>query len=156
MPPKPRTLTTSSGETDTITNWATRTGLKQDTIRRRIREGLSADDAITPGWRKRNNAPVITWNGRSETITNWSKETGVPISTIKRRLSRGCSEGQILGFEPLPGKLYLDGQRVTLAEASRKIGICPEAIRYRLVSGWKPEEVVSVPNLRRRKSAASS
>lgn len=154
MSPKPRTLTTSSGESDTLTNWATRTGLKKATITRRIREGLSVDEAVNPGVLEKRNSQRLTWGGKTQTIAKWSEETGLKVSTIKRRSSRGCTDGQSLGFEPLPGKLYVDGKRVTLREASQKAGISPEGIRQRLTNGWSPEEAVSLPNLRKNRTCS--
>lgn len=86
-------MLTARGETKAINDWARDVGINCKTIRGRLDNGWSADDAIfTPAGSLRNkSAKVVEYNGESHTILEWSEITGLYKELIRSRLSHGWS-----------------------------------------------------------------
>lgn len=142
---KPYILTTSDGQSDTVTNWAAKTGIKRRTILGRIQQGWSVDEALKP-----LDADYLTANGERLSVAEWARRTGIYEQTIHSRVKRGWSDEQALGMIPPPpksGTLEFQGEFLTMAEIARRLGISHEALRQRLLSGWKPEDAFSLGNV---------
>lgn len=133
---KARTLTTSDGQTDTVANWAAKTGIKKTTIMERINRGWSPDDALKPV-----DANYLTANGERLSIAEWSRRTGIGEDAIRRRVKRGWSDEAALEMAPPPPTVP------SRAEIARRLGISPEALRQRLLNGWNPDDAFSLGNV---------
>lgn len=134
-------LTKSDGETDTLRNWAKRTGLSCATIMYRINtKGMSIDDAFKPV----SGKLLLTIDGITLSSLEWSKKTGIPNQTIKRRLESGWTDSQALGFSPQPDVLEFRGELLTKAQIARKLGITSSALGHRIKSGWSHEDAFSI------------
>lgn len=138
MPPrnKPIILTKSDGETDTLRNWAKRTGLASTTIMYRINtKGMSIDDALNPD----SGKLFLTIDGETLSTVEWSKKTGILSGTIKNRMKNGWTDSQVLGFSPPPETMGFQGEFLKQAQIARKLGISAEALRQRIKKGWNPK-----------------
>lgn len=82
---------TIGGETKTIAQWASFSGVSKGTIWLRAEKGKTGADLICPPWRgvrKNGRSGHITHNGITDTIAGWSKRTGIGASTIAMRLTK--------------------------------------------------------------------
>lgn len=86
---------TYNGETHSLSVWGRLkpNGLNYDTLRSRLRDGWSVDDAFsTPKCSfDDDTGDIITINGESHNVTHWCNITGISKSTFYRRLKRGWS-----------------------------------------------------------------
>lgn len=79
---------TAFGKTKTLVEWASETGLKRETIARRLNIGQSPEKALRPNLSKPGKArSVICPAGEFETITDCAKATGKSISTVYGRIN---------------------------------------------------------------------
>ena len=67
--------------------WAKVSGLAEVTLRRRIADGMTMEQAIAKGKGRESWAETITYNGVTDTFKGWSERTGIPERTLRVRLS---------------------------------------------------------------------
>lgn len=86
MPGRPAKVYTHNGQSKTLTQWATETGMPLPTLRRRLRSGMSFERAITrkPG----KQAALYTVNGVSKTLQEWADHIGITYFALIKRLHR--------------------------------------------------------------------
>jgi hypothetical protein len=136
MAPKERILTKSTGESDTVGNWAIKTGLKKGTILQRLNSGKTEDEALIPLLRMKKGI-TLEVDGEELTIPEFSKKFKLDRGTVRRRHSGGWSVDQILGREPSP---RLANSKTLIA---KKLGISHQALSQRLQNGWLPEDALT-------------
>ncbi len=91
-------LVTAFGKTQMVSDWAAETGIKRETICRRLNDGWWPENALSKpaatvryGWdgsgkqRRRN----ITANGKTMCLAAWALEVGIPAKALQHRLNRG-------------------------------------------------------------------
>lgn len=79
---------TVRGETDILAGWSRRTGLKERTIAKRLKDGWSAEDAIlTPLSATRRKYVWRTPDGDFDTITQAAVHHDIPLRTASSRFS---------------------------------------------------------------------
>lgn len=84
---------TYNGETKTAEEWAESIGIKSQTLRKRIYDGLDIEQVMLP---KNIHVVVLTYNGESHTIKEWSEIIGVQAKTIYERYRKGLPIEKIL------------------------------------------------------------
>ena len=90
-------LIAHDGHTLTLAEWAERTGIGLNTIRKRLKHGWSTADAMTtPPRRRAQNRGPICHNGRTMSLTDWSREGTLSANTIATRLARGWSTSEAI------------------------------------------------------------
>ncbi|WGR62518.1 hypothetical protein E3U26_17315 (plasmid) [Paracoccus ferrooxidans] len=91
---------THQGETLTISEWADRLNLQPDTIRIRLKNGASIEEALSADKRhtvRKDRQPRwITYNGETRTVKDWSQRLGLKPVTIHYRLYRGATAAEAL------------------------------------------------------------
>lgn len=87
---------THNGATKTAADWAEELGMSQKTIARRIREGMTPEQALTPPRTTR----YIQHDGKRMTPTEWAKFHGWEDGIVLRRLRRGWSEIDAVTIPP--------------------------------------------------------
>lgn len=104
--------------------------------------------------RNKGNNALIEYNGERCCATEWGERLGIKHDTISHRLKAGWTVAQSLGFEPPPagtrGQRYIEfrGQRKSIAEWSRHLGLCDKLLGHRLNKlGWTVEKALSTPVL---------
>ena len=152
-----------NGEALTMAQWAERTGISPLTIRSRLRLGWPLERALTEPLRKdmpkaersrrpraERKARRINFDGLSLTCSEWAERTGIAYHTLKRRLQNGWSVERALTEPthtkcgPAPRLIELNGDKLTVAEWSRRLGIHEDALRNRLIRpGWTLERALT-------------
>lgn len=91
-------------------------------------------------------------NGESHTLDEWEKISGLTKETIRQRIRNGWSEDDVLivpkrgedGFYTQQSKrIEFNGEKHTISEWSRIIGISEATIRSRIIKGLNTEEILS-------------
>ncbi len=77
---------THNGETLTIAEWAERGGIRQDTLRYRLKHGWDIDRAI---YAPLTEYPTYEMNGKSQMLQQWADEFGIDHQTLRARLKYG-------------------------------------------------------------------
>lgn len=77
------TVITIDGVERTVKEWSEISGIKGDTIRLRLRKGITGADLIAPVKK------TVTINGETHTWSDWSRITGVSYNAIKNRYYKG-------------------------------------------------------------------
>lgn len=88
---------TYNGETHSLSEWGRLkpNGLGYETLRSRLRDGWSVDDAFSKSYTGDHEDKVgtlITVNGETHNVTWWCRKTGIDKSTFYRRLKNGWSK----------------------------------------------------------------
>lgn len=76
-----------SGEYRSISEWAAYFNVSRKFLRKKIREGMSMEQAIS-GFRRLR---TITFQGRTKTVSEWCADTGLTESALSGRIRRGWS-----------------------------------------------------------------
>lgn len=91
---------THQGETLTISEWAERLNLQPNTIRIRIKNGASIEEALStdklPTEPKGRQPRWITHDGETRTVKDWSQRLGLKPVTIHYRLRKGATAAEAL------------------------------------------------------------
>lgn len=77
-----------------LKDWALELGLKESTIKNRLRLKMPTAEVLFPGLK--HNSVLITYKGETKTPKEWSAEVDIPEKTIKRRYFRNWSPEKIL------------------------------------------------------------
>lgn len=77
---------TVNGQTHTAAEWAEIIGVKEDTLRRHMKNGMSMAEAIAY---KYEAEKLYTAHGRAQTMRQWAAESGIPAGTLRCRMYRG-------------------------------------------------------------------
>jgi lambda repressor-like predicted transcriptional regulator len=97
---------------------------------------------------KTNNV-LLTHNGQTKVLTEWARQAGVSLSTLKERLARGwpLSEAVTMGPRQMERKgqaLHeMNGERRTLKDWSKAVGLNPATVQCRLQRGWSLEKALT-------------
>jgi crotonobetainyl-CoA:carnitine CoA-transferase CaiB-like acyl-CoA transferase len=73
------------GKTMNLADWARELGITKETIKRRLKNGWSLNDALDPTT-KNPHLRYLTFNGKTQTLTQWARELGVRVQVLKNRL----------------------------------------------------------------------
>ena len=82
---------TANGTTLIMADWENATGLSTRTIRSRIKNGMSAEEAVSKppsnrSWRHGHLPKMIEFQGRTQTVAKWANEINVKLGTLLARL----------------------------------------------------------------------
>lgn len=81
-------LITSRGKTQTLTEWASETGLKRETIARRLNSGSSPEEALSSNMRRPGRVRIVICpKGSFETISDCARALGMSISGVHHRIN---------------------------------------------------------------------
>jgi lambda repressor-like predicted transcriptional regulator len=72
---------------------AERLGLRQDTLRNRLRAGWSDVEAVNPNFVR--PARLVEYEGQRLTVAEVARRTGIPVETLHGRLRTGWSDAEI-------------------------------------------------------------
>lgn len=87
---RPPILMTVSGVTKPLQQWAADNGLNLNTLRKRLKRGLSPEEALaTPA---QNKTRLITIDGDTRSLAEWLQQYDRSDVTFYRRIARGYSE----------------------------------------------------------------
>lgn len=91
--PDNRVMITHDGKTQCIADWARDIGIKENTLRVRLKKGWSVEKALLGS--VRNTHRYIEHNGITKTIGEWATYSGLDESTIRRRLEMGITDDRL-------------------------------------------------------------
>lgn len=94
---------THNGITQTLGEWATTHGLSLQTLRHRLLDDWSIEEALTTPARPLNATDiptVFTHNGVTQSLAAWAKHAGMSYTTLYRRLFRGIPFDEALSTPP--------------------------------------------------------
>lgn len=94
---------TINGIKKSLPDWADETGISQDLIRNRLKEGWSGGKLLHPII---DPSRSVTINGKTMNIKAWSKEVGIRESAFRQRLEKGWTEEQLLLKKQRPRQVY--------------------------------------------------
>lgn len=143
---RPSIMLTLNGETHSRPEWANLTGIPLSTIRGRLKNGDSVEQALslnrTPALRKRKKIICLTISGETLPLTEWAKRTSLPAHLVLYRYHTGRSHPDCLLPPALYGrnKLTIDGQTDSVLGWARKLSISKSAIYSRLRRGLSDAE----------------
>jgi hypothetical protein len=93
-------MVTLGGETHAVAEWCRRLNLQDSVVYRRIKAGMSIEDALT---KSRYKAHLISLNGMTLNVAQWTAKMGFKDTTIFDRLKYGWTEYEAV-MTPVGGK----------------------------------------------------
>lgn len=141
---------TFRGKTLNALQWERETGIGSGTICYRIKQGWSAEKALTtpPGGAINTGVPTYTHNGETMSLRNWVKRVGLTDQVFYTRLSKGWSVEEALFTpreRPYRTEITFGGETLCLRQWSIRTGIDATVIKERLNRGWTIEESLTTP-----------
>lgn len=129
------TMLEHDGERLSVKEWAARIGIKPGSLTDRLKV-MTAEEALTrpaPTTQPRDlKALTLTYQGETRSLVEWSEKTGIPIKRLLDRLDRGFSPEEILSPRRAGlATVEIDGQKMTVKEAARKLGIAENSLYHR-------------------------
>ena len=91
---RPPTLMTVRGVTKPLQQWAAKNGLHPNTIRKRLRRGLSPEQAVAKS--TKNTSRRITIDGDTRSLAEWLRHYNRDGATFYWRFARGYSEQEAI------------------------------------------------------------
>jgi len=86
-------LVTWRGKTMTVVAWAERLGLKEDTLRRRLKMWPLKQAMTLQLWSRRGpKGRELIVDGKTMLVVEWAKVVGLHVRTVYARLERGYSD----------------------------------------------------------------
>lgn len=100
-------------------------------------------------YRRKNYLPPISVDGQLYGIAEASLAFGVAHGTITLRIEQGWTPRQSIGLDPSPSAPSLNWTfngvvYQSMAAISKRFGIATSVIRYRIKTGWTPEQIVGL------------
>lgn len=157
---------TIEGETKSLNEWAKISNVKPDTIRRRLKIGISGRDLLLPAWclprpkrqpetKKEPSYMLITIDGVSKTVSEWAEISGIKPNTIRQRYNDGISERFLLSpprsFSPQTArKVEINGETKTISEWCKENNIKQSTFIKRLKCGVGGLDLISPADKTRR------
>lgn len=92
---------------------------------------------VTEQGNNRSTNVQVTINGETKTVTQWATASGIKRHTIFNRLKRGL-KGSALLEPPKDNTRFavIGGRRMSVGDHAKRLGICKNALQFRLKSGW--------------------
>lgn len=87
---RPAKLYTVNGMTRSLSYWADQAGIQQPTLRRRIKRGVTMEQALAVTLGERTRA-VHTIDGTSKTLHEWADHAGIKYNALIARIHKGRS-----------------------------------------------------------------
>lgn len=126
-------LVTINKETNTISGWCRKTGIRRCVYRQRIQLGWDIARALTEPANIKEGR-TVTHLGKTLTLKEWAKETGLEYKTIVARDRKGEKPPHI--FRPSQIKLIeFEGRSMTITDWGRLLGKNISTLRERLNNG---------------------
>ena len=140
------------GETHSMSAWARQLGCSVSQLSKRLRSGMSVEEALTKPFTKRNQGRVggqlIEFQGKKQSLSEWAREKGISFSTLYGRLRKGWSVERMLsadtGGNADVRRLEYKGKVQTISEWARELGMSRGLIYDRLRKGWCIDRVLGV------------
>lgn len=83
-------LVTHNGQSRTLVEWSEIYGIKTVTLIKRLRSGMSFEDAVArPVAKRKTFRKGLTFGGETKTLTAWAEQYGISLYVLSDRLSRG-------------------------------------------------------------------
>lgn len=165
-------MLTHNGETHDLNQWSKIIGISKQTLRNRHRYGWPTERILTtmkhsrstqpkPKAKPKSTAKLLTHEGHTRTIAKWSKATGIPQTILHMRERMGWSAERILTTPYTPRgtvivQLTYEGQTLTIAEWSERLGLAVATIKQRLRNGLPIARVLSAEVRRGRPRGVAS
>ncbi len=138
------------GETHSMSAWARQLGCSVSQLSKRLRSGMSVEEALTKPFTKRNQGCVggqlIEFQGKKQSLSEWAREKGINFSTLYGRLRKGWSVERMLSADT---EGHADGRRLeykgkvqTISEWASELGMSRGLIYDRLRKGWCIDRVL--------------
>lgn len=128
--------------TRTVAQWARLVGLRAVTLRTRLRDGWTAEAAVTTPAR---SAEILTVEGESKTLEAWAAHTGIAIFTLRSRLQKGWPPTAVISRPVRRTLLTLRGRTMNVAAWARERRISEAVLRARLDLGWDARRALTTP-----------
>jgi len=134
------------GKKMTLIEWVRDTGHAPDVIKKRLKRGLSIEEALYKGSiAKHGEDSIFEAFGESKTLGEWGKIKGLKVSTIRSRLLKNIPIEEALCSEIRPGKrITAFGKSLKISEWESEAGIDRGTLFNRLKRGWTPEEALTL------------
>lgn len=147
---------TVNGITGTITELSNYYGVNHNTVRTRLRKGLTLDKALSDSPLGSPSYPEeFVVKGVKGSLKNLSNHFGINYSTLMRRVSKGMSLEEALTKKPRSGvyprtrkrgKVYtVESISGTIEELSKHYGVNYGTVRTRLFNGMSLEKALLTP-----------
>lgn len=92
-------LVSMGGKVRSVRDWAMRNGLSPRTVYKRIRDGMTPEQALTAPLkpqRERAHHRLVTIDGEERRLDDWAQHFGVSKSIVYRRVKRGMTMEEAL------------------------------------------------------------
>ena len=151
---KPRNhvrLMTMGKRTMPLIDWCREYGMNVGTVSTRLKRGMSLYDALTKSF-----TPYIERCPKSA-FRLLCEQNGIKPSTVYSRIARGVPKDQWFGpiKKPFHAEyglanrrarcVVVNGEKMTMTEACRRLGLCPSTARMRERMGWSTQDAVTLP-----------
>lgn len=125
------------GQKKTQREWCRELGITERLLWRRLRDGLSMEQALSPSAITDNNRTVIALGGETRTLKDWSDRTGISTKILWRRIRDGWSPENALATKQQRGGrplrlLTLGETTLSMADWAARLGWSSNGLSWRL------------------------
>lgn len=127
-----------NGKKMALSEWAVHLGVLEQTLKARVKRGLSPEQILRP-------KSLIEFNGEKRTLTEWESITGISKQCIWYRLRHGWKIEDALAVPVNKTEaqvLEIDGVTKTISEWARDAKVTEGTIRKRMHIGWSAKEAI--------------
>ena len=141
-------LLSLNGVTQCVADWAEETGISRYTIHDRLKNGWTAEQALTTTMHEQQvGYKLLTLHGVTKSQAEWARDLGIPAGTIGSRLRQGwTAERALTTAVPVQGGakvLTFRGVTRSIAEWAEDLGIYEQTLMGRLRRGLPIEKVLT-------------
>lgn len=127
-----------NGKKMALSEWAVHLGVLEQTLKARVKRGLSPEQILRP-------KSLIEFNGEKRTLSEWESITGISKQCIWYRLRHGWKIEDALAVPVNKTEaqvLEIDGVTKTISEWARDAKVTEGTIRKRMHIGWSAKEAI--------------
>lgn len=152
-PPSDKFLTTFNGETMTLFEWSKKLGISNNTLKARVKYGWPIEKVLSE--KVREKKPKVTKEPKELShykceLCSYEWESAKIFVRCPKCRTRKWTNHPRLYSKAL---LSFNGETLSVAEWSRRLGLTNMTIPWRIKQGWPMEQVLSSKDRRFRESA---
>lgn len=132
---------TYQGINRTIARWAFQLDIPEATIRRRLKQGCTVEEALA---RKPEGEKMLNYRCKIQSIGDWAKELGLTPKIIEERLAKGLPLAKVLlpkneslaaPSDPEERHIAYRGRSLTVEEWANELGVSPKKVAKHMAEG---------------------
>ena len=143
------TMIEYNGEVNNLTTWSNKVGINKETLRHRLKNGESIEEALDMVEVNRNRrGKLYNVNGEEKTLKELAEEHNISYDTLQYRVcDANWTIEEALGLvkRKKQHSFYVNGEYMTLTELAEEYSVSRDLLKYRIYKAkWSLPEALNV------------